>query len=84
MCIRDSDLSKLSENLEGLNVVLAPPLSDLSLVRQMSSNFQGLKDAEGTRFYNEFIRLGDFITDYVLSGKLSAIFQDELEESKRF
>lgn len=78
------DLSKLSENLEGLNVVLAPPLSDLSLVRQMSSNFQGLKDAEGTRFYNEFIRLGDFITDYVLSGKLSAIFQDELAESKKF
>lgn len=72
------DLSLLSKHLEGLNVVLAPTLSDLSLVRQMSSNYRGLKGAEGTRFYNEFIRLGDFITDYVLSGKLSAMFKDEI------
>ena len=73
------DLSALSENLEGLNVVLAPPLSDLSFVRQTSSNYTGLKGAEDTRFYNEFMRLGDFITDYVLSGKLSAMFEEELE-----
>tara|TARA_B100000767_G_scaffold167147_1_gene156516 strand:- start:64 stop:813 length:750 start_codon:yes stop_codon:yes gene_type:complete len=78
------DLSALAKNLEGLNVVLAPPLSDLSLVRRMSSHYQGLKSAEGTRFYNEFMRLGDFITDYVLSGKLSEIFQSELDEAKKY
>ena len=37
------DLSNLSKNLEGLNVILSLPLSDLSLVRQISRDFQGLK-----------------------------------------
>jgi len=72
------DLSAISEILEGLNVVLAPPLSDLSLVRQMSGEFKGLGAAQGTRFHNEFERLGDFICDYVLSGKLSRMFEEEL------
>ena len=75
------DLSAISEILEGLNVVLAPPLSDLSLVRQMSGEFKGLGEAKGTRFYTEFERLGDFIRDYVLSGKLSQMFEAELQNS---
>lgn len=75
------DLSAISEILEGLNVVLAPPLSDLSLVRQMSSEFKGLDAAKGTRFHIEFERLGDFIRDYVLSGKLSQMFEDELQNT---
>jgi len=76
------DLSAISEILEGLNVVLAPPLSDLSLVRQMSSQFAGLSAAKGTRFHSEFERLGVFIRDYVLSGKLSQMFEDELQNSR--
>ena len=75
------DLSGISKILEGLNVVLAPPLSDLSLVRQMSGEFKGLGEAKGTRFYTEFERLGDFIRDYVLSGKLSQMFEAELQNS---
>ena len=74
------DLSAISEILEGLNVVLAPPLSDLSLVRQMSGEFKGLEAAKGTRFHDEFGRLGDFIRDYVLSGKLSQMYEDETSE----
>jgi hypothetical protein len=75
------DLSAISEILDGLNVVLAPPLSDLSLVRQISGKFEGLSTAKGTRFYAEFERLGDFIRDYVLSGKLSEMFEAELQDN---
>ena len=69
------DMSMLSDNLKDLNVVVAPPLSDLSVVRHMSANFKGLKAAKGTRFYDEFIRLGDFIDEYVLSGRLSKMYE---------
>jgi len=73
------DLSQLSENLEGLNVVLAPPLSDLSIVKTMAGNFTGLQAVTETRFHKEFTRLGEFIENYVLSGKLSQMYEDELE-----
>ena len=68
------DMSMLSDNVKDLNVVVAPPLSDLSVVRHMSSNFKGLEAAKGTRFYDEFLRLVDFINDYVLSGRLSKMY----------
>ena len=71
------DLSNLSKNLEGLNVILSPSLSDLSLVRQISRDFQGLKNSKNTRFYQEFVKLGNFIIDYVLSGKLDKIFSNQ-------
>jgi len=73
------DLSQLSEHLKGLNVVLAPPLSDLSIVKSMSGNFTSLDDISETRFYAEFVRLAKFIEEYVLSGKLSAMYQEELD-----
>ncbi len=76
------DLSQLSEHLEGLNVVLAPPLSDLSIVKSMSGNFTSLKEIADTRFYAEFIRLAQFIEDYVLSGKLSAMYEEELHQTR--
>ncbi len=69
------DMSMLSDNLKDLNVVVAPPLSDLSVVRHMSANFKGLEAAKGTRFFNEFIRLGDFIDEYVLSGRLNKMYE---------
>ena len=68
------DMSMLSDNLKDLNVVVSPPLSDLSIVRHMSSDFKGLAATKGTRFYDEFIRLGDFIDEYVLSGRLSKMY----------
>jgi cellulose biosynthesis protein BcsQ len=69
------DMSMLSDNLKDLNVVVSPPLSDLSIVRHMSSDFKGLAATKGTRFYDEFIRLGDFIDEYVLSGRLSKMYE---------
>ena len=71
------DLSVISKNLEGLNVILAPPLSDISVVRHMSAKFEGLKSAKDTRFHEEFTQLATFIEDYVLSGKLSAIYESD-------
>jgi chromosome partitioning protein len=72
------DMSMLSENLKDLNVVVAPPLSDLSVVRHMSAEFKGLEPAKGTRFYDEFTRLGDFINDYVLSGRLNQMYDAQI------
>lgn len=68
------DMSILSDNLKDLNVVVAPPLSDLSIVRHMSANFKGLDAVKGSRFHDEFMRLGNFINDYVLSGRLDKMY----------
>jgi chromosome partitioning protein len=76
------DMSMLSENLKDLNVVVAPPLSDLSVVRHMSAEFKGLEPAKGTRFYDEFTRLGDFINDYVLSGRLNQMYDAQIYDTK--
>ena len=43
---------------------------------------QGLSAAQGTRFHSEFERLGEFIRDYVLSGKLSQMYESELQNSR--
>ncbi len=71
------DLSALTDSLQDMNVVLAPPLSDLSIVRNLSSNFNGLKSAVDSRFYTEFMRLGAFLENYVLSGKLDQIYREK-------
>jgi len=47
----------------------------------MSADFTSLKEITDTRFYAEFIRLGKFIEDYVLSGKLSALYEEELQQT---
>ena len=64
------NLSVLSEAVSHLDVVLAPPVSDLSIVRSQAQEFTGMAGVEGTRFHQELTRLGTFISNYVLSGKL--------------
>ena len=64
------NLEGISDAIGDMNVILAPPVSDLSIVRAQASGFSGMKGVEGTRFHSELSRLGEFISDYVLSGKL--------------
>jgi len=71
------NLKMLEDAVKDMDVVLAPPISDLSIVRSQAMSFTGLKGVEGTRFHNELTRLGKFITDYVLSGKLDQFYDEE-------
>lgn len=64
------NLDVLSDAIADMNVILAPPVSDLSVVRSQAANFTGMAGVKGTRFHDEISRLGEFITGYVLSGKL--------------
>lgn len=65
----------LSEALQEVNAIMAPPISDLSVARSRNADFGGIKAVEGTRFHNEIERLGEFIVDYVVSGELDRIYQ---------
>lgn len=65
----------LSEALQEVNAIMAPPISDLSAARSRNMNFGGIKAVEGTRFHKEIERLGEFIVDYVISGELDRIYQ---------
>ncbi|ADE40779.1 ParA family protein [Candidatus Puniceispirillum marinum] len=65
----------LSEALQEVNAIMAPPISDLSAARSRSASFGGIKAVEGSRFHTEIERLGEFIVDYVVSGELDRIYQ---------
>ena len=65
----------LSEALQEVNAIMAPPISDLVAARSRSSSFGGIKSVEGTRFHSEIERLGEFIVDYVISGELDRIYK---------
>lgn len=71
---RQKDFSTLTESLDGLNVIMAPPVSDLSAARSDLSKFHGIDGVKGTRFFDEIERLGQFIIDYVISGELDRIY----------
>ena len=71
---KQKDFSKLSESLDGLNVIMAPPVSDLTAARSDLSSFQGIESVKGTRFCEEVERLGEFMIDYVISGQLDRIY----------
>ncbi len=71
---RQRDISEITNALRGLDVVLAPGLSELSAVRKQSAAFTGLTGLKGTRYYDEFQKLGAFVCDYVLSGKIDTMF----------
>jgi len=47
-----------------------------ALLRKLSSDFSGLEGVEGTRFYREIERLGEFLVDYVISGELDRIYAE--------
>lgn len=72
---RQRDLSDITNALRGLDVVLAPGLSELSSVRKQSSRFTGLIALKGTRYYDEFEQLGNFVCNYILSGKIDGTFK---------
>ncbi len=74
------NLQMLTDAIGDMDVILAPPISDLSIVRAQAAGFTGLEGVKGTRFHDELTRLGKFITDYVLSGKLDSIYADEEED----
>jgi chromosome partitioning protein len=66
----------LSDALQEVNAIMAPPISDLSAARSRTPHFGGIKAVEGTRFHSEIERLGEFIVDYVVSGELDRIYQE--------
>ena len=65
----------LSEALQEVNAIMAPPISDLSIARTHNNEFGGVKAVAGTRFLNEIERLGEFIVEYVVSGELDRIYE---------
>ncbi|MEC8121929.1 MAG: ParA family protein, partial [Pseudomonadota bacterium] len=67
---------QIAEALEEVNAIMAPPISDLSIARSHSADFQGIGAVAGTRFCTEIERLGEFIIDYVISGELDRIYQN--------
>lgn len=71
---QQKDYSILTNAAENLNLVIAPPVSDFSIVRHSSHDFNGLADIEGTRFYEQIENLTNFIISHVLSGELDTIF----------
>ena len=76
---RQRDLSEITNALQGLDVVLAPGLSELSSVRKQSGRFTGLIGLKGTRYYDEFHQLGNYICNYILSGKIDGAFKKPLD-----
>lgn len=70
------NLNYLANALTDLDVIIAPGLSELSIIKHQSERFSGLVSTHGTRFFDEFERFGQFICDYVLSGKLDEIYSD--------
>ena len=66
---------QLSEALQEVNAIMAPPISDLSIARTHNNDFGGIKAVAGTRFMNEIERLGEFIVEYVVSGELDRIYE---------
>ena len=65
---------QITQALQSVNAILAPPISELSAARSYSEGFDGLEGAKGTRFFDEIERLGAFIVDYALSGKLDQFY----------
>ena len=66
----------ITDALFEVNVILAPPLSELSAARNSSPDFSGLDGVEGTRFQQEIERLGEFLIEYVISGELDRIYAE--------
>lgn len=70
------DYSLITNAAKNLNVIVAPPVSDYSIVKHSSHQYKGLKDVEGSRFYDEIKVLAEFIISHVMSGELDRIFAE--------
>ena len=66
----------ITDALVDVSAILAPPISDLSVARTSLPEFSGLDALEGTRFYREIERLGEFLVEYVISGELDRIYSE--------
>ena len=64
----------ITEALDSLDVILAPPISELVVAKGSGPNFTPLSDVKGTRSHDEIVRLGEFIVNYVISGELDRIY----------
>ena len=71
---------QITTALQEINAILAPPISELSAARGYNADFAGLEGVKDTRFYREIERLGVFIIDYVLSGKLDQMYSEKSSE----
>jgi len=67
---------QIADALLEVNAILAPPISELSAARNSTPDFSGLDGVEGTRFHREIERLGEFLVEYVISGKLDRIYAE--------
>jgi cellulose biosynthesis protein BcsQ len=65
----------ITDALVDVSAIL-PPISDLSVARTSLPEFSGLDALEGTRFYREIERLGEFLVEYVISGELDRIYSE--------
>lgn len=73
---QQKDYSLINDAAKSLNVIVAPPVSDYSIVRKSSHDYAGLKDVKDSRFHEEIKTLAQFIVSHVLSGELDRIFAD--------
>ena len=73
---RQKNFNQLADALQEVNVVVAPAISDLTDAKSHAKNFRGLSALAGTRFADEIERLGEFIIEYVISGELDRIYQE--------
>jgi MinD-like ATPase involved in chromosome partitioning or flagellar assembly len=64
----------IADALSDVNVVLAPPISELVVARGYGQEFGGMTEVNGTRFHQEIARLGDFLIEFVISGKLDEMY----------
>ena len=71
---QQKNYSLINDAAKTLNVIVAPPVSDYSIVRKSSHDFKGLKDVKKTPFYDEIKTLAQFIISHVISGELDRIF----------
>ncbi len=71
---QQKDYSLINDAAKSLNVIVAPPVSDFSIVRKSSHDYRGLKDVEDSRFHDEIRALAQFIVSHVISGELDRIF----------
>jgi len=69
------NLGALTNAFEDMDVILAPPISDLSIVRSQAAHFTGMAGVKGTRFHDEIVRLGEFLGSQVLSGQLDEYYR---------
>lgn len=68
------DYSILNDFVKDINVIVAPPVSDYAIVRNISHGYKGISELSDTKFYAELERLANFLISHVISGELDRIY----------